>query len=154
SGRVEVAVDDPEAGKGGRKTVITDRIVTFANTVAESLARTHPDRKLILFSYGQYKQPPARVQVHPNGNIQYTFHVANNWNLQSEAQQLRETGAWTSAAKRLGIYEYFIQGNFPDLPRPMTDPIQRSVQKLHAQGYRYYQTQSGDGYAINGFNYY
>jgi hypothetical protein len=154
SGHVVVAGDDPEGGKAGRKAVITDRIVTFANIVAENLARTHPGKKVILFAYGQYKQPPSRVKMHPNVIIQYTFHVSNNWNPESESQQLRETGAWSSAASRLGIYEYFIQGNFPDLPRPMAEPIQRSVQKLRAQGYRYYQTQSGDGYAINGLNYY
>ena len=36
----------------------------------------------------------------------------------------------------------------------MPDPIERSVRKLYEQGYRYYQTQAGDGYAINGLNYY
>jgi hypothetical protein len=154
SGQVELAADDPEGGKGGKKVIITDRIVTFANTVAQGLAKTHPGKKVILFAYGQYKQPPVHVKTDPGVIIQYTFHVSNLWNPQSEAQQLRETAAWSTAAARLGIYEYFIQGNFPDLPRPMAAPIQRSVQALGAQGYRYYQTQSGDGYAINGLNYY
>src|SRR5215475_2012466 len=65
-----------------------------------------------------------------------------------------ETGAWSGVAKNLGIYEYFIQGNSPDLPRLMLEPIAQSVRKLYAQGYRYYQTQAGDGYAVNGLNYY
>jgi hypothetical protein len=153
SGKVEIAADDPEAG-GGRKLVITDRVVTFANQVAEAVAKTHPAKKLILFAYGPYRQPPVRVKVHPNLIIQYTFHAAFNWNSQSEEQQYRETGAWSGSAKHLGIYEYFIQGNSPDLPRLMQEPIARSVKRLREQGYRYYQTQSGDGYAINGLQYY
>ncbi len=36
----------------------------------------------------------------------------------------------------------------------MQEPIARSVKRLREQGYRYYQTQSGDGYAINGLQYY
>ncbi|MFB3826609.1 MAG: DUF4838 domain-containing protein [Bryobacteraceae bacterium] len=153
SGKVEMAADDPEMS-GGKKLVITDRVVTFANQVAEQVARTHPGKKLILFAYGPYRQPPARVKVHPNLIIQYTFHAAFNWNPQLEEQQYRETGAWSGAARHLGIYEYFIQGNSPDLPRLMQEPIARSVKRLREQGYRYYQTQSGDGYAINGLQYY
>ncbi len=154
SGRVEVAGDDPEAGKGGMKAVITDRVVTFANHVAEAVAKTHPGKKLILFAYGPYKQPPANVKPHPSLIVQYTFHAAFNWDAEAEERQYRETGAWSGAAKQLGVYEYFIQGNSPDLPRLMQEPIQRSVKRLNEQGYRYYQTQSGDGYAVNGLTYY
>jgi hypothetical protein len=151
SGRVEVSADDPE---GGKKIVITDRVVTFANRIAAAVAKTHPGKKLIVFAYGPYRQPPARVQIAPNLIIQYTFHASNNWNPAAEARQYKETGAWSGLARQLGIYEYFIQGNWPDLPRLMPEPIERSVRQLYEQGYRYYQTQAGDGYAINGLNYY
>jgi dienelactone hydrolase len=128
---------------------ITDRIVTFANQVAEVVARKHPDKKLLLFAYGPYKQPPVRVKPDAHVIVQYTYHAA-----QAEGAQLQETSAWSGAAKELGVYEYFIQGNWPDLPRLMPEAIERSVRKLSEQGYRYYQTQAGDGYAINGLNYY
>src|SRR5262249_44661712 len=85
----------------------------------------------------------------PNVIIQYTFHAA-----QEAEPQLGDTAAWSGAAKELGVYEYFVQGNWPDLPRLMPDAISDSVRKLHAQGYRYYQTQAGDGDALNGLNYY
>lgn len=154
TGKIETTADDPEGGKGGKKAVITDRVVTFANQVADAVAKTDPAKKLILFAYGPYKQPPVRVKTHPNLIIQYTFHASSDWNPETETSQYRETGAWSGAAQHLGVYEYFIQGNWPDLPRLMPEPIQRSVARLHEQGYRYYQTQSGDGYAINGLNYY
>jgi len=154
SGAEAAAAGDPEGGPGGRKPAITDRVVTFANEVAEAVSRSHPGKKLILFAYGPYREPPARVKVNPNLIIQYTFHAAENWDPRAEDRQYRETGAWSGAAKNLGIYEYFIQGNSPDLPRLMQEPIRRSVERLREQGYRYYQTQSGDGYATNGLNYY
>jgi hypothetical protein len=154
SGKVEVTAEDPEGGKGGRKAVITDRIVTFANAVAEGVAKAYPDKKLILFAYGPYRQPPVRVKPHDNLLIQYTFHASRNWDPEAEQQQFKETGAWSGVAKQLGIYEYFIQGNSPDLPRLMPEPVHRSLIRLYEQGYRYYQTQAGDGYAVNGLNYY
>ena len=134
--------------------MITGRIVTFANRVAEAAAKTHPDKKLILFACGQYKEPPVRVRVHPDVIIQYTFHAADKRDAENERRQPAETGAWSGAARRLGIYEYFVQGNCPDTPRLMLEPVARSVKRLHEQGYRYYQTQAGDGHAVNGLNYY
>src|SRR5579872_34973 len=154
TGAAQKQPEDPEAGKAGKARVITDRIVTFANAVADVIAKKDPGKKLILFAYGPYKQPPDRVKPRPNVIIQYTFHSSLDWNPQAEKQQYRETGAWSGIAKNLGIYEYFIQGNSPDIPRLMPGPIARSVRKLHEQGYCYYQTQAGDGYAVNGLNYY
>jgi hypothetical protein len=154
TGATQQQSEDPELGKAGKTRVITDRIVTFANAVADVIAKKDPDKKLILFAYGPYKQPPTRVKPRPNVIIQYTFHASLDWNPEAEAKQYEETGAWSGAASNLGVYEYFIQGNSPDIPRLMPEPIARSVRKLHAQGYRYYQTQAGDGYAVNGLNYY
>ncbi len=152
SGATQSTAGDPEGGKAGRTRVITDQIMTFANQVAAGLAQTHPAKKLILFAYGPYKQPSTKVRPASNVIVQYTFHAAENWNPEAEARQLRETGAWSEVTKQLAVYEYFIQGNSPDLPRLMPEPIQRSLERLRAQGYAYYQTQSGDGYAINGLN--
>lgn len=74
SGQTQVEAADPETGRTARLPVITDRIVAFANQVAEGLAKTHPNKKLILFAYGMYKEPPQRVKVHPNR--QYPLFVA------------------------------------------------------------------------------
>lgn len=154
TGAIQVEASDPETGKAGKRVVITDRIMTFANEVAQRVAKKYPDKKLILFAYGPYKQPPQRVKPLPNVIVQYTFHVSLDWDPAAEERQYRETAAWSAAAGQTGIYEYFIQGNSPDLPRLMMEPIARSVRKLREQGYRYYQTQAGDGHALNGLNYY
>ncbi len=118
---------DPETGAAARYRVITDRVITFANQVAERLVRENPEKRLILFAYGQYKRPPKRVKPHPNLIIQYTMHTASHWTPALADQQFKELGAWSGSARHLAIYDL---------------------------GYRYYQTQHGAGYAINGFNYY
>lgn len=154
TGEMQQEGSDPETGAAARYPVITDRVIAFANQVAERLVREHRDKKLILFAYGQYKQPPKRVKPHPNLIIQYTMHTASHWTPALGEQQFRELGAWSGSARHLAIYEYYIQGSFPDLPRLMPELIQAGVRRLQDLGYRYYQTQHGAGYAINGFNYY
>jgi hypothetical protein len=154
AGKQQMMGGDVETGSAGLHAVITDRIITFANEVAQRMARFHNNKKLILFAYGPYKRPPERVKPDPHLIIQYTFHAAQDWDPKAEKLQIEATGAWSRAASELGIYEYFIQGNWPDLPRLIPQPMARSVLQLHELGYRYYQTQAGDGYALNGLNYY
>jgi hypothetical protein len=63
---------DPEGGKPGKRAVITDRIITFANQLAELVARRHPDKKLLLFAYGPYKLPPTRTKFERLGSAHTT----------------------------------------------------------------------------------
>jgi hypothetical protein len=65
-------------------------MVTFANQVAQRVSSEHPDRKLILFAYGQYKQPLKRVKPHPNLIIQYTMHTASHGNSAAAGNQFME----------------------------------------------------------------
>ena len=57
-------------------------------------------------------------------------------------------------AKNVGIYEYYQNGAWPDLPRIIYPKIAESLKYLHGIGIRLYQAQAGDGFAINGLNYY
>ena len=146
--------DDPEAGRGGPVPVITDRMLTFANAVAEGVVATHPDKKLLLYAYGQYARPPARVRTHPAVVVQYAMKAAGWWDEAARAAAEADLEGWSRVAPTLGIYEYFTQTNFPDMPRLFPELIGRSAHRLHALGYRYYQTQAGDGYALNGLDFY
>jgi len=134
--------------------VITDRIVTFSNQVADAVALTHPGKKLLIHAYSQYKLPPERVKASPNLLIQYTLRSAGHWNPETEQRDLQMLQAWKRQASTLGIYEYIDQVNFANLPRLFPGLIGRSVARLHQLGYRYYETQAGSGHATNGLNYY
>src|SRR5581483_5781211 len=61
---------------------------------------------------------------------------------------------WSRMAATPGIYEYFTQGNFPNMPRLVPELIGRSVRRMQELGIRYYQTQAGDDFAVNGLNFY
>jgi hypothetical protein len=69
-------------------------------------------------------------------------------------RELDDIAKWAAVTRNLAIYEYYIQGNLPDLPRLIPGTIRSSVRAVHKLGSRYFQTQSGDGYALNGLNYY
>ncbi|MBM3786831.1 MAG: DUF4838 domain-containing protein [Acidobacteria bacterium] len=145
---------DPETGGAATLPVITDRIIAFASQVAAGVAQTHPDRKVLLFAYGMYKDPPRRERVHPNLIIQYTMHASGHRDPEYARKEFDELGRWSKAARNLAVYEYFVQGAMPDLPRLFPNTLASSVRRLHSLGYRYYETQAGDGYALNGLNYY
>jgi hypothetical protein len=123
--------------------------------VLEEVVKTHPDKRLILYAYSQYQSPPARVVPHPNLLIHYCLLTDHHGNRKIAERDFGMLSAWgDSGVKHLAIYDYFIRGGWPDLPRPFPHLVQESVRQSQAAGGRYYQTQHGDGYAINGINYY
>src|SRR5207253_3712148 len=123
SGEMQQEGADPESGGAGSYPVITDRVITFANQVAEAVRKAHPDKKLILFAYGPYKQPPQRVTAAGNLIIQYTMHASSHWDPAAKEKEFRELAAWAAAAKNLAVYEYLVQGATADLPRLMPELI-------------------------------
>ncbi len=154
TGETQLERADPETGAQRVSTVITDRIITFSNQVAEGVAKKYPNKLLMVAAYGPYRRPPTKVAPHPNLISQYCFEAHRHWNDDSAKFDWTNSEGWSRVANYRGIYEYFIRGGFPDLPRLAPDKIEETVRRLHKMDYRYYQTQHGDGYAINGFNYY
>ncbi len=145
---------DPESGRAKQSRVISDRMVHFGNQVAEGVARTHPDKMVIFFAYSQYHKPPARTKAHPNLIMQYTFNTSGLWNAKHKDEAFSEMAGWAKAAERRGIYGYHTQGNFPDMFRLIPDLIALELRELRRLGYDYYQTQAGNGFAVNGLNFY
>ena len=44
---------------------LTDRVLTFANRIAERVTAKYPDKKLTLYAYAEYVNPPVTVKPHP-----------------------------------------------------------------------------------------
>ena len=141
--------------QGGRaQPVITDRIFSFANEVADRIAASHPDKRLLLLVYSLYVVPPKRVRLRDNIIAQFCMQSAIHWDPALRARdyaRLEELSHW---GRELGIYEYYINGSWPDLPRLFTPLIAESIRLCHRNGFRYYAPQMGSGFAINGLNYY
>ena len=135
--------------------MITDRVLTFANTVVQAVVRAHPDKQLIIYAYSQYKEPPSRVRPDSHLIIQYTLQTGRHLDRKFAEEDFGLLERWCqSGAEQLAIYDYFIQGGWPDLPRLTPELIAETVRRSQGVATRYFQTQHGDGYALNGFNYY
>lgn len=152
-GRPGLEVD--EMRRSAQRTVITDRIYTFVNQVAQKVEKTHPDKLVFSMAYSRYINPPEKIRLHPQVVPQYCLWSAYKHASPEFKTQHREIAAgWAKAANRKAIYEYDINGSWPGLHRIVIPHIAESIKYLHSLGYDLYQTQSGDEFAINGMNYY
>ncbi len=152
----EKGIDAEEAQSSrGRNTSITDRIFTFANAVSTAVQKTHPGKYVMNLAYSQYILPPERIEIRPFVIPQYCLWSAYR-HADSALRRKQEdmTARWAKASKHTGIYEYYINGSWPSLPRIVVGHIAASIKTLRKQGYDYYQTQAGDEFAVNGINYY
>ena len=137
------------------KPVITDRIYTFVNTLAWELQRKHPGKYLACMAYSWYVDPPERITIDDHVIPQYCLWSCYlHWNEEKKKEHYGIAKGWTKVAKNVGIYEYFINGAWPDLPRIVYPHIAESLRYLYHIGIHLYQCQAGDGFAINGLNYY
>lgn len=109
---------DPAAGRWST----TDRLMIFANRVAEQVGRKYPDVRFGLLSYVNYNSPPAREPVHPNvvpmiAPIDFNRHHPMNWPEHPNEYWLRDiVGGWSAKAKRWGVYAYGM--NLAELTAP------------------------------------
>jgi hypothetical protein len=148
-------IDADEMKKTAKRTVITDRIFTFVNRVADEVQKTHPGKMILSMAYSRYITPPGKIRLHPQVVPQYCLWSAYRHASPAFKNQHREIAAgWAKAAKRKGIYEYDINGSWPGLHRLVMSHVAESIKHLHMLDYDLYQTQSGDEFAINGMNYY
>ena len=145
---------DPGQLRPAQTPIITDRMVHFGNQVAEAVARTHPDKKIMFYAYSQFHEPPVNVKARANLLMLYTVNSAGFWNLPAREKAFEELAGWASAAPVFGVYEYHTQSNFPDMPRLIPDLIQLELKELQRLGSRYFHTQAGNGFAVNGLNFY
>jgi hypothetical protein len=154
TGRMQKENNDPEQLRPAETPIITDRMVTFCNQVAESLAKTHPNRKVLFYAYSQFHEPPERTRVHPNVVMAYTVNSSGFWNEAVREKAFGDFAAWSRVTPTFAVYEYHTQTNFPDMPRLIPDLIQVELKELQRLGSRYFHTQAGNGFAVNGLNFY
>lgn len=149
-------LDDGETVMTGTRehSLLSNRIFRFANQVAEELHRTHPEKCLIIFAYSDYRNPPHNMKIRPNVVVQYCLASYSHVNLDKKREDYLAVKKWTEACDKVAIYEYYINGSWPDLPRLIVPLIEESIRTLSGYGVRLYHTQAGDGFGVNGLNYY
>jgi hypothetical protein len=141
--------------KPAKYSIITNRIFTFVNQVAEEVQKSHPGKYIVSMAYSRYAKPPAKIVLHPYVIPQYCLWSAyKHANAELKKQHEEIAAGWAKIANKKGIYEYYINGSWPGMHRLVMPYIAESIKYLYRQGIDLYQTQSGDEFAINGLNYF
>jgi hypothetical protein len=122
--------------------------------VAEGVAQTLPDKKILFYAYSQFHEPPERVKPRENLVMIYTINAAGFWNQAAREKAFQDFAAWARVTPSFGVYEYHTQTNFPDMPRLIPDLIQLELKELQRLDARYFHSQAGNGFAVNGLNFY
>jgi hypothetical protein len=127
------ALDSGRVRPNGRR-VLTDRFITFSNQVAEKVEKVHPDKRLGVIIYLDYKYVPQNVKPHPmlflvhptnSGFSQGAFYEGDEW---SEAAMER---GWHAAAGT--FYKYDIW-HYDQTPLYMIAPVTKHlIEKCRAQ---------------------
>jgi len=148
----KVTADDiPFASKGAS---LTDRMLKFANDVAERVDKVHPDKLLLILIYSLYRTPPKRVKLHEKVIAQFctaSWAHAKESIHEHDIKTLRGVAEFTG---RQGIYDYFINGANGTFPRGIARVAHANQQDFYDCGCRYFATQAGLDFAVNGFAYY
>jgi hypothetical protein len=154
TGKMQNERNDPEQQRAAVTPVLTDRMITYCNQVAAAVTRVLPEKKVLFFGYGQFHEPPERTQVHPNVVVAYTVNCSGFWNAANREKAFADFAAWKRVTPTFGVYEYHTQSNFPDMPRLVPELIQVELKELQRIGSRHFHTQAGNGFAVNGLNFY
>ena len=112
------------------RPVITDRLITLYNAIAERVAAVHPTKLLGAYAYSYYREPPRKVTPHPNLYLVHAtnsaFHQGAGW---PEEQAMEQQ--WRAGAKHLAKYDiYYSPDTSLNLIAPVTSHL---VEKIRAE---------------------
>jgi hypothetical protein len=142
-------------GRFGQGYVISDRMFTFANTMAEELSKTHPDKYVSISSYSWHTDLPKKIKkLHKNLFFQTTSSCIGHWYTPRRTEDYDQLKAWTKIADNITIYEYYVNALWPNMFRVIPALIGESIPQYYKLGARHFFSQACDDYAISGLNYY
>jgi|APSaa5957512622_1039677.scaffolds.fasta_scaffold04713_3 hypothetical protein len=140
----------------GGEGSMTRRMVSFANAVAAQLPARHPNRKLLIGAYANYRLPVPDVPIDNRVVVQYCFHgcyAHGPEGCEANRQAAREMDQWASQVPgRLGMWEYFLLGNhytgaaITPATLPVASRARDTIRFLRERGGKYYFTQSSAKY--------
>lgn len=128
------ALDSGATRPDGRR-ITTDRIIHFSNQIAEQVVKVHPDKKLGVIIYLDYKYPPKKVKPHP---MLFLVHPTNSGFSQGSGYEGDDE--WAEASMERGwkeaagtFYKYDIW-HYDQTPMYMIAPVTKHIiEKCRAQ---------------------
>ncbi len=118
----------------------TDRLMVFANRVAEQVAPQHPNVKLGILAYADYTRPPVREKLHPSIVPQIapiTFSRAQPMSDDREPNNAairKMVTGWGQAAPATSYYFYGFYLAEVSSPNPMIRKWGHDIPFIYAQG--------------------
>ena len=120
------------------KAPITKRIFDFYNRVAAGVAENHPDFMVSAYAYGELREPPSTLEVHPNlipidvyNFASVLFHNPRWWH-----SFVRTSSLWRSAAPQSAFASWWIFPHAKAFSVPIVAPgiIHRVLDHLRTVG--------------------
>ncbi|WP_372935932.1 DUF4838 domain-containing protein [Mariniphaga sediminis] len=143
---------DREAGSP--EGVISDRIFTFANHIAEGVKETNPDKGVLMLAYSRYLNPPLKVKLADNICVQLCITSDRFCDGRTKREAYDLLSRWSDATNNLANYDYYVWRGSADLPRGLTPLIEESIRQFYKAGSRLFYTQSHDNFGSYALNYY
>ena len=112
------------------KPILTDRLITFYNAIAEKVSVAHPTKLLGAYAYSFYREPPVKVKPHASLYLVHAtnsaFHQGTGWPEEREMEQ-----KWRSGAKHLAKYDIYYA---PDSSLNLIAPVTRHlIEKIRSE---------------------
>lgn len=143
-----------ECGPCAAMGSVSDRVVTLANEVAEAINGLGLGAKYVgIYAYNQHSAPPS-VRVHANViPSATTAFIRGGYTF----DQIVE--GWQAQGATMGVYDYLSVVDWDwNLPRggaaSRPSYVAKFLPRIHAQGIRFYDAESGDCWGPCGLGYY
>ena len=118
---------DPLVGWGDR--IISDRYFTFIKNVAERIAPTLPNARILALAYNDYHRPPTSIGKLPPNVLVDVCQYFRDHNLPTAAsprnREMRtRMETWRTRARHLGVYDYsLLYHGDAKLPIPLVSAL-------------------------------
>lgn len=140
--------------RGELHPVLTDRMMTWAGAIGNAVARSYPDKYLTMLAYSLYRDPPKKTTLPPNVIAQLNIYSEEFVFAEKKEEEEVLMQEWSRFCPSLGIYEYMEQQKWVGLPKNYYPQLADMLKRYYAIGTRFFETQAGMGFAVNGMNYY
>lgn len=130
-----VAWDGAQAGSG----VYSNRLIHFANLVAQAVAPYYPGKKIGTFAYGETIEPPT-INAHPNINVTFTTGGRNYMRKLTDttdprnAEVMGNLTGWLAKADHVQFWEYYYYSGLERCAMPWARTLAAELPELQALG--------------------
>lgn len=131
------SLDVPGYMSYDNKTIqLSDRIMTYANTVARRVAEKDPKKRIGMLAYTFYNKPPVKVEkLEPNILLSFVFHAAGLRDPELVQQWDQTTRGWQSKGANMVLRESWGCHYFLDLPFPHEAQIANCLSDAANRGF-------------------